>query len=189
MATWSTYGVKPKSLAYKILGNKIVKAIAHDMGTEYRVVWKPPSTYEGPTWDGTTLRNSSHPEIYGIHDVAHLMEAPKCRRHLPEFGLGTDPGGSYPYEYDDYLTIDLKRAEREEWRVCDLHWGLAAYGGGLSHASLIEDHLNMNESPTVTVEAINRMQKYVDRGWLPDNFLERVLKVQAKELKRDSYGG
>ena len=54
---------------------------------------------------------------------------------------------------------------------------------------MIEDHLNMNESPTVTVEAINRMQKYVDRGWLPDNFLERVLKVQAKELKRDSYGG
>lgn len=49
-----------------------------------------------PTWDGKTLHMPGGVEqdpAWTLHEVGHWLVAPPASRALPNYGLGTDPGG------------------------------------------------------------------------------------------------
>jgi hypothetical protein len=47
-----------------------------------------------PTWDGNALFLDRMPsETHVLHEVAHWLLAPECRRWMPNYGIGRDPDG------------------------------------------------------------------------------------------------
>lgn len=80
-----------------------------------------------PTWDGSVVNvpfKETLTDGEGVgwlyHEIAHYLFAPKNSRKLPNFGLGTDPGGGGKSEVD-HLAYRGVNADDDEGAVCILN--------------------------------------------------------------------
>jgi len=150
--------------------------LIRDVDRNYTIEWMGKHRPVSFTWSGDgVLRMSERNPVRALHDVAHVMIASPRRRHLPEFGLGSDPMNSVR---EPLMFVTPRYAQYEEELTCDLQWALAAYIAGPKAAKHVEDYVFIDDPPDP--RAIRRM---ADRHSLPENFVKKVLRVRKERLK------
>jgi hypothetical protein len=89
-------------------------------------VSEPSRLHQPPTWDGAVLTLDWIPSQFvyndgsrgrrewAIHEISHWLLATPEARAVPNYGLGTDPGGGGPSDEDRSVLEGLKPSDIEE---------------------------------------------------------------------------
>ena len=101
----------------------------HEIANKYKMpaLFLDKGNFYAPTWDGAVVNVPFKETItdgegvgWLYHEIAHYLFAPKNSRKLPNYGLGSDPGGGGESEVDD-LAYRGKHPQDDEGAVCILN--------------------------------------------------------------------
>lgn len=119
-----------------------------------------------PTWDGSTLHLpggvEQDPE-WTLHELGHWLVAPPASRALPNYGLGTDPGGGANVKWVQDSWRGVTSGE-DEAAVCllDLYL-LRKYG----FEDLVSDHKEEYGVKDYLPALLEACRKILDAAGLP----------------------
>ena len=140
------------------------------------------------SWDGMAVRTRSEASVL-IHEVAHWLIAPACRRSLPDFGLGAGPETGWVAMADATRCVDDTVREEEELLASLLGILIeATLGMPAIHAFIEQNWLEAWERPAAAEQFCVAARKLFARGLIntsgqPSLFQDGSAAIAAISIK------